>query len=96
MMQVVVADRHGKFERLLVDLPGIDAGLGGQDIERRRPETLPPTSGKWKSSSRMRAETLGAHWDVVEALRVRDPEAARKAVNHILDLALGYLAALTH
>ncbi len=35
----------------------------------------------------MRAEALGAHWDVVEALRVRDPEAARKAVNHILDLA---------
>jgi GntR family galactonate operon transcriptional repressor len=35
----------------------------------------------------IRAEALGAHWDVVEALRVRDPEAARKAVNHILDLA---------
>lgn len=35
----------------------------------------------------MRAEAIAAHRDVVEALRMRDGAAARRATTHILDLA---------
>jgi GntR family galactonate operon transcriptional repressor len=34
-----------------------------------------------------RAEAVKAHQEVVEALRLRNGDAARKAANHILDLA---------
>ncbi|MBN9262710.1 MAG: FadR family transcriptional regulator, partial [Hyphomicrobium sp.] len=34
-----------------------------------------------------RAEAIEAHREVVEALRMRDEQAAGKAANHILDLA---------